>query len=133
MQHREDQGTAAVRLDKWLWAARFYKTRSLAAHAIAAGHVKIDGVRAKPAHPVRPREQFSIAIGPYLHTITVLAVSSVRRGAPEARLLYEESAASVGAREALAALLKAERSAFAPAPARPSKRDRRAIERFRGR
>jgi len=127
------QGASSVRLDKWLWAARFFKTRSLASQAIAAGHVKAGGNRAKAAHLVKPGEEISLQIGPYAHVLRVVALSSVRRGAPEARLLYEETPESLAAREALAAMLKAERTAFTPALARPSKRDRRAIDRLRGR
>jgi ribosome-associated heat shock protein Hsp15 len=129
----KEEGSAAVRLDKWLWAARFFKTRSLASQAIAAGHVKVAGARAKSAHSVRLGDEFSIAIGPYVHVVEVLVLSAVRRGAPEARLLYQETAPSIAAREALAAVLKADRDAFEPATARPSKRDRRAIDRLRGR
>ncbi|MFN2376710.1 MAG: RNA-binding S4 domain-containing protein [Candidatus Binatia bacterium] len=127
------QGLEAVRLDKWLWAARFFKTRSLAAQSIAAGHVKIAGARAKSAHSVKVGEEFSISIGPYVHVVVVRALSAVRRGAPEARLLYEETAAGLAARESLAATLKAGREGFVPTPGRPSKRDRRDIDRFRGR
>jgi len=129
----KNQSDAAVRLDKWLWAARFFKTRSLASQAISAGHVKIGGARAKASHTVKVGDEFSVAIGPYHHVVAVRALSAVRRGAPEARLLYEETAASIAAREALAAMLKADRSAFEPATARPSKRDRRAIDRLKGR
>ena len=123
----------SVRLDKWLWAARFFKTRSVASQSIAAGHVKIDGARAKAAHSVRIGEEFSITMGPFLHVVVVRELSSVRRGAPEARLLYEETAASLAARETQAALLKSNRAAFAPAETKPSKRDRRALDRLRGR
>lgn len=122
-----------MRLDKWLWAARFFKTRSLASQAIAAGHVKIAGSRAKAAHIVRLGEEISLTLGAFVHVISVRALSGVRRGAPEARLLYEEDPASLAAREALAALHKAERGSFTPAESRPSKRDRRAIDRLRGR
>jgi ribosome-associated heat shock protein Hsp15 len=129
-----EEGKAAdVRLDKWLWAARFFKTRSLAAQAIAAGHVKVAAARAKSAHTVRLGEEITVVIGPFQHVVRVRALSSVRRGAPEARLLYEETAESVAAREALTAVLRADRAAFDPAPGRPSKRDRRAIDRLRGR
>ncbi|MFN2426175.1 MAG: hypothetical protein ABR587_06980, partial [Candidatus Binatia bacterium] len=93
----------------------------------------IGGARAKAAHAVRPGDEISIVIGPYVHVIEVRAVSAIRRGAPQARLLYEETPAGLAAREAVAAMLKAGREAFAPAPARPSKRDRRAIDRLRGR
>jgi ribosome-associated heat shock protein Hsp15 len=129
----DEQQAPDVRLDKWLWAARFFKTRSLAAQAIAAGHVKVGTARAKSAHAVRSGEEITIVIGPFQHVVRVRGLSSVRRGAPEARLLYEETAGSLAAREALAAVLKADRAAFDPAPGRPSKRDRRAIERLRGR
>ena len=125
-------GQASVRLDKWLWAARFFKTRSLAAQAIAAGHVKVDGTRAKAAHAVKPGQMLHLQIGPDLHEVQVLTLSSVRRGAPEARLLYEETAAGLAARQEAAALRKADRDSFQPALGRPSKRDRRAIERLRG-
>jgi ribosome-associated heat shock protein Hsp15 len=130
---RKVQEESSVRLDKWLWAARFFKTRSLASQSIAAGHVKIGGARAKAAHIVKLGDEVSVVIGPYTHTITVRGLSGVRRGAPEARLLYEESAASIAAREELAATLKADRGSFQPALIRPSKRDRRAIDRLRGR
>jgi ribosome-associated heat shock protein Hsp15 len=133
MNRDDDREDVSVRLDKWLWAARFFKTRSLASQAIAAGHVKVAGARAKGAHQVKLGEEFSLQIGPYTHVIRVRALSSVRRGAPEARNLYEETAESLSAREALTAVLKAERSSFTPAVARPSKRDRRAIDRLRGR
>jgi ribosome-associated heat shock protein Hsp15 len=135
MGREDEESREGVRLDKWLWAARFFKTRSLAAQAIAAGHVKVgtSGARAKAAHLVKAGESFSIAIGPYQHVVTVRALSAVRRGAPEARLLYEETPGSLAAREALAAMLKADRAAFEPAALRPSKRDRRAIDRLRGR
>jgi ribosome-associated heat shock protein Hsp15 len=124
---------AGVRLDKWLWAARFFKTRSLASQSIDAGHVKIDGNRPKAAYHVRIGDEISITIAPYTRLVKVLQVSSVRRGAPEARLLYEETAGSIAAREAVAAMLKADRAAYGPPVARPSKRDRRAIDRLRGR
>ena len=127
------QDGAPVRLDKWLWAARFFKTRSLASQSVAAGHVKVGGTRAKAAHSVRVGDEISIAIGPYLHVVEVRAVSAVRRGAPEARLLYQETPTSIAGRGNLAALLRADRQAFEPAAARPSKRDRRAIDRLRGR
>jgi ribosome-associated heat shock protein Hsp15 len=129
----DDEKISSVRLDKWLWAARFFKTRSLAAQAIAAGHVKAAGVRAKAAHLLKEGEELSLQIGPTHFTICVRALSGVRRGAPEARLLYEETPESMAAREEQAAMRRAERDAFTPALARPSKRDRRAIDRLRGR
>jgi ribosome-associated heat shock protein Hsp15 len=133
MAGNKAEGTVSVRLDKWLWAARFFKTRSIASQSIAAGHVKIAGNRAKAAHIVKPGDEIAIVIGPYTHSVRVLLLSAVRRGAPEARLLYEETPESIAAREELAAALKADRGSFQPAAARPSKRDRRAVDRLRGR
>jgi ribosome-associated heat shock protein Hsp15 len=133
MSSEKSDASVSVRLDKWLWAARFFKTRSIASQSIAAGHVKIGGNRAKAAHIVRPGDEIAVVIGPYTHTVRVRSVSAVRRGAPEARLLYEENAESIAAREALTAVLKADRGSFQPAASRPSKRDRRAVDRLRGR
>lgn len=131
---RDDSEKAGpVRLDKWLWAARFFKTRSLAGQAMAAGHVKAEGARAKAAHLVKTGEEITLQIGPFTHILHVKTLASVRRGAPEARLLYEETAASVAARETLTAQRKAEYAAFTPAEGRPSKQDRRAINKLRGR
>jgi len=122
-----------VRLDKWLWAARFFKSRSLASEAVAGGHVHVGGVRAKAARPVRIGEEIVVTTGRVERTVIVLALSDVRRGAPEAALLYEETPASKEKRERLAAELKSEKAAFQPGMGRPGKRDRRALARLRGR
>jgi ribosome-associated heat shock protein Hsp15 len=127
-----DGAPEPVRLDKWLWAARFFKTRSLASQAIAAGHVKTAGARAKASTAVRLGDRISISIGPYTWDIEVRAVSGIRRGAPEARLLYEEMPESHARRQQMVAEKRAADASFTPAAGRPSKRDRRAIERFRG-
>lgn len=124
---------SSPRLDKWLWAARFFKTRSLAAQAIAAGHIRLGGQRAKGARPVRVGDRISVVLGPFTYEIVVSALSAVRRGATEARTLYEETPDSRARREATAALLRAGREGYKAAPERPSKRDRRALERLRGR
>ena len=120
-----------MRLDKWLWAARFYKTRSLASEAIAAGHVSVNGERAKAAKALRAGDAIEIRRAPYVHAVVVKALSERRGPAAEAQLLYEETAESRARRSQLSAELKA----FAPPrfPGRPTKKDRRDYERwFRG-
>ena len=121
-----------MRLDKWLWAARFFKTRSMAADAVDGGKVKLDGHGVKPAKEVKVGDQLSIRAGEQTFEVTVLALNEQRRPAPEARLLYEETAESVANRAREAELRK-----LAPLPGegqkgRPTKRDRRQMSRFRG-
>jgi ribosome-associated heat shock protein Hsp15 len=120
-----------LRIDKWLWAARFFKTRALAAAAVAGGKVKIDGERVKAAKPVRAGDRLSIHVGPYEHLVQVRGVSARRGPAPEAARLYEESDASKAARQALAVQLAAERAAFPRDHGRPTKRARRELIRFK--
>ena len=120
-----------MRLDKWLWAARFYKTRSLAVEAIAAGHVSVNGERAKAAKALRVGDAVEIRRPPYVHAIVVKALSERRGPAVEAQALYEETPESRARRTQLSAELKS----FAPPrfPGRPTKKDRRDYERwFRG-
>lgn len=121
----------SVRIDKWLWAARFFKTRALAAEAVAGGKIKVNGERAKPAKAVRAGDELRIHIGPYEHVIRVLGLSSKRGPASVAALLYEEDAESKAARDQLRARLTAERI-YAPADkGRPSKRARRELIRLK--
>ncbi|UCH46949.1 MAG: RNA-binding protein [Betaproteobacteria bacterium] len=123
---------ASVRLDKWLWAARFFKTRSIAAAAAGGGKVTLNGERTKPAKPVKVGDQLVVRSGTFEWTITVVALSERRGPAAEAQGLYQESEQSRLAREEKAAQLKAERRAMPEsARGRPSKRDRRKIIRFR--
>jgi len=129
----EDADDGRVRLDKWLWAARFFKTRSLAAEAIAGGKVQVNGDRAKRARPLQPGDEIRVRLGPYEHHIVVRALSDRRGPASAAAELYEERADSIAAREALALQLKSLHAAFTPEKGRPTKRDRREIERLRGR
>ena len=117
-----------VRIDKWLWAARFYKTRTLAAEAIDAGHVRVDGERVKPAQPVRPGARVSIRKREVTLDVEVVATSERRGPASEAQALYRETAESVAARERLR-VERAQARANA-ATARPTKRDRRRLEDF---
>ena len=121
-----DIANQSVRLDKWLWAARFFKTRQLAIEAINAGHVELNGDRAKPAKSVKPDDEITIRKPPYQFTLLVRAVSEKRGSAMIARQLFEETAESIAAREKLHAELR-----DMPPPifkGRPTKRDRRTLE-----
>ncbi|MDG1579697.1 S4 domain-containing protein [Pseudomonas sp. GOM6] len=102
-----DKDDDKVRLDKWLWAARFYKTRSLAKEAIEGGKVHCRGERCKPGKEPKIGDEYVLRTGFDERTIVVRALSVVRRGAPEAQLLYEETADSLARREEAAALRKA--------------------------
>lgn len=121
-----------ARMDKWLWAARFFKTRSLAADAISGGQVRIKGERVKVARPVRLGDELTIRIGPYEYVITVTGLAARRGSAADAALLYQETEASRAVRESLAAQLKAERPFLPAHKGRPTKRDRRRMDRFTG-
>lgn len=119
-----------LRIDKWLWAARFYKTRSLAVDAVESGKVLVNDVRAKPAKTVGPGDLLNLRLGQYQFLIEVMAISNKRGHAPEAQQLYRETEASREQRALLAARLKAEEPVFA-FKGRPSKRDRRLIAKFK--
>lgn len=120
-----------MRLDKWLWAARFYKTRSLAAQAIDSGKVRVGAERVKKSRTVAVGEELSIRSGPYERAVVVRALSEVRGAAPIAAMLYEETPASREARERIAAMNKAMGDALIKG--RPTKQQRRQMDRFRGR
>lgn len=123
-----------VRLDKWLWAARFFKTRSLAAEAVTGGKISMHGDRVKPARPLQVGDEISIRLGPYEHVVRVRELSGRRGPASVAATLYEETPDSLAARTKLAEQLR-----LSPAPlvyeekGRPTKRDRRDIEKWRRR
>jgi len=121
-----------VRLDKWLWAARFFKTRGLARDAIDGGKIRIDGVKAKPSKSVTPGQTMVLSRGQTEMTIVVLAVREDRRPAAEAALLYQETEASRSKREAEQDLRRYERAGFQPTDHRPNKRERRQLTRFKG-
>jgi ribosome-associated heat shock protein Hsp15 len=121
-----------VRIDKWLWAARFFKTRALAAHACELGRIHSNGIQAKPARDVRVGDHLKLRNDAGEFEIEVLALSATRGPAAVAQTLYRENEASREARLKIAEEARATRQ-FDPAPAgRPSKRDRRRIIRFRG-
>ena len=127
-----DNGSDKVRLDKWLWAARFYKTRSLAADEIDKGRVRVNGQVAKASREPRPGDEIELKAGYSTRTVVVKALSAVRGPAPQAALLYEETAASLLARQQAS-----EQRRLAPEPAqsmvqgRPTKRDRRQLQHLR--
>lgn len=129
MSENEDK----TRIDKWLWAARFYKTRALAAEAIRGGKVQVNGERVKRAKPLRIGDQVRIRQGPYEHLIVVRALADQRGPAARAAALYEERPESLAARETLALQLRSLHAAFLPERGRPTKRDRREIEKLKGR
>ena len=128
-----DEGLEKVRLDKWLWAARFFKTRALAAEAVEGGKVEVNGDRPKRARPLQVGDELRIRLGPYEHIVTVRALSDRRGPATRAAGLYQETEASRSAREARALQLKSLHSLFGPEKGRPTKKDRREIERLKGR
>lgn len=121
-----------MRLDKWLWVARFFKTRSIAADAVSGGKVQLNGDRAKPAKAVKVGDRLAVRAGAYEWMITVLGLSERRGPANQAQGLYEETEQSRLTREQQAEQLRAERRAMPEfARGRPSKRDRRKIIQFR--
>ena len=126
-----DNEEKRLRIDKWLWAARFYKTRALAAAAVEGGKAQVNGERVKPAKLLKAGDALIVRNGPYAWDITVLALSEHRGPAAEAAKLYRESDESRRMREEKNALLKAERqSAPAYAKGRPTKKARRQIIKF---
>ena len=126
-----DNDDDKVRLDKWLWAARFYKTRALAKAAIEGGKVHCRGERCKPGKEPKVGDELLIRCGFDERTVVVLALSAVRRGAPQAQLLYAETAESIVRREQAAAQRKAGALGL-QTDGRPSKKQRRQLQQFRG-
>jgi len=120
-----------IRLDKWLWAARFYKTRALAKTAIESGKVHCRGERCKPGKEPRIGDEFVLRTGFDERTVVVKALSNVRGGAPQAQLLYEETEESIRRREQAADLRKAG-ALGVTTDGRPTKKQRRQIHQFHG-
>ena len=118
-----------LRLDRWLWSARFYKTRGLATTAVLGGKVRLNGQRVKPSRPVRVGNELSVTKGVYEIVVTVLDVPTRRGSASEASQLYEEHPQSIEKREQLKGQLKLER-VKRERPRRPDKRQRRRIRAF---
>ena len=128
MDNKTEQDKA--RIDKWLWAARFFKTRSLAADAVDCGKVLVNGARVKPAKSLAAGNTLTIRLGPYQYVIKVLALSNKRGPAAEAQKLYHETEESRTRRAALTMELKAQPEP-SPQKGRPTKKDRREIERVK--
>ena len=126
----EDDGSGKVRIDKWLWAARFFKTRGLAAEAIDGGKIRYDGERPKPAKEVRLGALLRITRPDGEWEVVVRGLSVQRRGAPEAALLYEETEQSRQRREQAQLTHEADHAMRDRGMGRPTKRDRRLIKRF---
>jgi ribosome-associated heat shock protein Hsp15 len=120
-----------LRIDKWLWAARFFKTRSLAKAAIEGGKVQLDGQRIKVSKEIAVGDRLQIRQGFDQREVVVEALSDQRRGAPEAQLLYTETAASIAKRESESAARKAAGGMIDRPAHRPSKKQRRQIRRFK--
>jgi len=123
-------GDAALRLDKWLWAVRFFKTRQLAVEAINGGKVQVDGQRTKPGKVIQAGTHLVIHKGSLQWDLVVKGISRQRRPAPEAALLYEESEESRLRRRTLVREWRESGAAVPAAKGRPNKRERRLIQRF---
>ena len=132
MTMENDDAGGKVRLDKWLWAARFFKTRSLAAEAVSGGKVHVNGGRVKPAHIVRIGDALTLHKGPYEMEVLVQGLSRRRGPAKEAMALYAETEESKCARERLAEQHRLMAVATPHPGKRPTKKDRRHLLRFMG-
>ena len=120
-----------VRIDKWLWAARFFKTRTAATEAVAGGHVKVNGERAKPSREVTVGERVEVRTSADRWTVDVRELGDRRGPSTAARALYEETSESAAAREQRRLEAKASRAARADLGDRPTKRDRRRLDALR--
>jgi ribosome-associated heat shock protein Hsp15 len=120
-----------MRIDKWLWAARFYKTRSAATEAVVGGRVRVNGARAKPAKEIRPGDEVELTVGVVRRVVGVVALSEKRGPATVAATLYRETPESIAARERAVAERKLARPIGADLGARPTKLDRRRLEALR--
>lgn len=126
----ETEGTARMRLDKWLWTARFFRSRSLAAQAVVGGKVHLNGARAKPGRVIRVGDEVSVRRGPYEWIVLVRGISLQRGPASQAELLYEETQQSRENRQALAEQIRAQGPRRLALKGRPGKKARRDIIRF---
>ena len=125
------EGALGVRIDAWLWAARFFKTRSLATEAVSGGKVEVNGERAKPAKAIKPGDEIRLRLGPYEHILIVRGLAERRGPAAVAQTLYQETDASRQARERLAEQLRLAPGGFVyEEKGRPTKKDRRELTRF---
>ena len=131
MKDRDEADDSRVRLDKWLWAARFFKTRSMAADAIGGGKIELNGERPKAAKLLQVGDRVSIRLGPYEHVVVVRKTSEQRGPASVAQTLYEETEESKAARQKLSEQLRMAPARFVYEDrGRPTKKDRRDLSRF---
>ena len=126
-----DDADEKFRLDKWLWAARFFKTRAIASGAIESGKVEVNGERPKRGKAVKVGDLIRVRLGPYEHHVVVRALSARRGPAAQAQLLYEETEASRQARTLLAERLKAAPPPLFTEKGRPTKKERRDLRRLK--
>jgi Ribosome-associated heat shock protein implicated in the recycling of the 50S subunit (S4 paralog) len=132
-KHDHENKPAGMRLDKWLWCARFFKTRGLAADAIRNGRVSVNEERAKHAKYIETGAELSIHTPPFQYHITVVALSASRKSAADAALLYTETRESIARRETQAAQLRLDAALTPGTRGRPSKRERRQLISFKNR
>ena len=130
MIYKDNSESAKLRIDKWLWAARFFKTRSLAIAAIESGKVEVNEARVKPAKTIDAGDIVAIRLGPYQFVVEVIALSDKRGPAPQAQKLYKETGVSIKRREELAFQRKAQ-AQNDTREGRPTKKERRDIDRFK--
>ena len=129
----ENGGTARLRLDKWLWAARFYKTRSLAKNAVEGGKVHLNGARARPAKEVVAGDTLKVTRGEVEQTVVIAAIASQRGSASVAATLYEETAESIHTRASQRAERRMLAAGLTLPKSRPNKKQRRALTDLKGR
>ena len=122
-----------VRLDKWLWASRFFKTRKNASEAINGGKIHLNGVRVKPARNIKVGDQLSITRDGYKYSVEVLALNDKRRPAKEAQQLYSEAKESIRAREQEREIRKLNNASIHQSDKKPNKKERRQMDKWRGR
>ncbi len=130
---KTEKDSSKIRLDKWLWAARFFKTRKLASEAVSGGKVHLNGQRTKPGREIKLGSHLRIHKGALEWNLSVVGICHYRRPAPEAQTLYEEDEASINKRNELAEQIRIIRAAEASTEpdSRPNKRERRQIHRFK--
>ena len=131
MVNKEFQDDAGMRADKWLWCARFFKSRALAVEAIKKGKVKIEGQRVKPSQIIRSGQLLSIRSGPFTYDIRVTELSKFRKSAAEAVNLYVESTESIDSRRLVETQLYSDKAMHPYSKGRPAKRERRKLTKFK--
>lgn len=131
MKKQSDSSTQEMRLDKWLWCSRFYKTRSIAVDAIKSGKIRVNGDRPKPARNIHVGDSLLIRKDAFKYEIEILALAKSRLPAAKAIELYQESDESLNQRELVREQIKAESALFPRTIGRPTKRDRRDLMKFK--